>query len=160
MAQFRFRLQSIVAMREAEREQSRREVAELLAAEHTLRDQQRGLEQELGQQQNRGRTPTATGRIDVRRLAATESYVTRLRARLHALHAEAESLGELLVAAQQVLLGAEREVRVLEKLRERQLDDFRRAAARAESKQLDEVAARGGLASDDRESHGAPVNTR
>jgi flagellar protein FliJ len=142
MARYRFRLKTLLAMREAERESCRAQLAEVLTAERALDDKKQSIENELFCQRSRSRARLAPGRIDLNALTTADGYERGLRSRLRAINADAAALAVSVVERRQALAAADREVRALEKLRDRQLEDFRRDSARAETKELDEAASR------------------
>ncbi len=140
MSVFHFRLKTLLAIRQSTRQARRAQLADGLAAQRDL-DRARGeLQQQLIDQ---GQLPTpGDGRraIDIERLAARDRYRGTLRARLASLAQEAAALSAEIEARQQALAEAEREVRMLDKLRERQYERFRYEQARRENNAADEVA--------------------
>jgi flagellar export protein FliJ len=78
----------------------------------------------------------------LQKLRGASSYETVLRAELAAL-VENEQLAQAEVArCQQALLEAQRDLEALDKLRDRRSAEFHAEAARRETRQFDEVAAR------------------
>jgi flagellar protein FliJ len=142
MARFRFRLKTLLAVREAERESCRAQLADVLTAERAVLDKKQALENELFRQRSRARARLAPGRIDLGALATADGYERLLRSRLSAVNSDAVALAVTIAERQQALALADSEVRALEKLRDRQLEDFRRESALAEAKELDEAASR------------------
>jgi flagellar export protein FliJ len=142
MPRFRFRLQILLAMREADRETRRAELAAVLADLRTLDQRRSGLEHQLAGAQQFFRSGAQPGRIDIERLQSTQHYEHALRAELKSIAQRGQALAVEIDKRQQAVAAAEREVAVLEKLRDRQADQFRQHEARAETRQFDEVAAR------------------
>jgi flagellar FliJ protein len=142
MSRFQFRLKSLLAVRETTRDLRRAELAESLALDRGLNEREAALQRELDDQNQWFRRGAAPGPLDVDRLSTGHRYQLLLRSQARALAGERQSLALEIERRRQALLDADREVRVLEKLRERQFEHFRRQQAAAEVKQLDEAAAR------------------
>jgi flagellar FliJ protein len=142
MARFQFRLKTLYAIREATRDERRAQLAEAYAADRKLKDRRAALEQELNEQQQWFRAGIAPGRVDVDRLLTVNRYELVVCAEINVVTQHEQTLAEEIERRRQTLLAADREVRVLEKLRERQLEQFRQQQALAEMKEIDEVAAR------------------
>jgi flagellar FliJ protein len=142
MPHFEFRLKTLLAVREAARDLARTQLAESLAEQDALSRRRAQLERELNDQKQWLRRDMAPGRIDVDRLATVNRYELVLGRELCAIAGVEQSLSLEIEGRRQALVEADREVRVLEKLRERQFEQFRQQQALAEVKQFDEVAAR------------------
>jgi flagellar FliJ protein len=142
MAKFRFRLASVLRLRESARDEKRAKLAEAYAALQKLEDRRRELLEEsrqLAQWQIGASSGTS---LNVDRILDAQRYQGVLQTELHvvgqqksAVESEAEKRREALVAADQ-------DVKVLEKLREHQFARFTQELAAQQMKQLDEVAAR------------------
>ena len=84
---------------------------------------------------------TATGPVDIDLFVGASRYEAILRAELAAIAGMRQRWPPKSSGAQQALMAADRDVRMLEKLHEKQRELHRQAKA-AEMKQLDEFAAR------------------
>ena len=84
----------------------------------------------------------ATGQINLDVLLGTSRYDAIMRAELAAIAAHQATLAEEIERRQQAVLAADREVRMLEKLRDKQRELHQAGQALAEMKELDEIAAR------------------
>ena len=142
MARFAFRLNSLLHVRQAERDQRQSLLAAALAEERQLQARRAVLEGDLRAQLGRARAVIGPGALDVAGLESAHRYASNLRAQLAALAEGEQALSQEINHRRQAVVEADREVRVLEKLRERQQQQHRTEQARAESKQLDEIAAR------------------
>jgi flagellar FliJ protein len=142
MAQFQFRLKTLLAMRESLRDERKAELAETQAALRSLNDRQAALARELDEQKQRCRAGTAPGRVDVGGLMTTHRYELVLREELTTLADQEQVLAADIELRRQAVVAADGEVRVLEKLHEKKFEQFRQQQAQVENKQLDEVAAR------------------
>jgi len=140
MARFKFRLDSLLRLREATRDQRRRHLGEALSAEAILRQRRLALEKNIDLARGEARQATAPGPLNVDELLSAQRYELTLRGQLALLEQQASQLETEIAARRQALVEADREVRVLEKLRERHLDRFRMEQTRAAAKQMDEIA--------------------
>jgi flagellar FliJ protein len=105
-----------------------------------LRDEERLLQQQQASALQRGRQLKSPGAADVDALLQTHRYELVLAAQRRQLVAQIAQVEAESERRRQVLVEADRQVRVLEKLREKQATAHRRQAERLEAKQLDEVA--------------------
>jgi flagellar FliJ protein len=141
MARFQFRLKALLAVREATRDERRVELAEAQAESSELNERRAGVERELAKQQELFRSGTSPGRLDVDRLKTAHGYDLVLRQELRVLTEHEQTLTAEIERRREALVAADREVRILEKLRERQHEQFRQQQMVRETKHLDEVAA-------------------
>ncbi|HZZ73861.1 MAG TPA: flagellar export protein FliJ [Pirellulales bacterium] len=142
MSAFRFRLATLLKMREAVRDQRRAALAEALHAIALLDEQLNRLRSDLGDQKQQLHAAARPGRVDVDRLLEAQRYefvllgeITRLSQQRQTVSTEAENRREALVVA-------DREVKVLEKLREKQQLRQRAQDEREDIKRFDEIAGR------------------
>jgi flagellar FliJ protein len=136
------RLNTIRKLREQTRDERRRDVAQALEAERILLAQLRDVEAEIEATRDRTRRLGEVGALDVEQLIHSRRYESLLKSQLAALHAQLKQVNEELERRRQLLVEADREVKVLEKLEERARQQEEYRAARREARQLDEVAIR------------------
>jgi len=141
MSSFHFRLETLLRLRMAERDERRADLAKALRAEGVLQGELRQIETEQLQARAKVREQSAPGAADVDGLLQTNRYQLVLKAQRGQLEGQLVQVRAELERRRQALLEADRGVRVLEKLRERQLAAHRDREARLEIKVLDEVAA-------------------
>jgi flagellar protein FliJ len=137
---FRFRLQTLLRLRMAERDQRRADLAKAIRAEQMLRDQQQQLANERDDLTGRGRRLKAPGSADVDALLQTHRYELVLTAKARQLTTQIEQITVESERRRLALVEADRQVHVLEKLRDRQALAERQSQERLEHKELDEVA--------------------
>ncbi len=142
MARFKFRLKTLLTLREADRDQRRAQLAEAYAADRKLKQRREELEYELSVQGEQFRHGISPGRVDVDWLLAANRYELVVRAELNVIAGHEKTLAAEIERRREAVVAADREVRVLEKLRERQLTEHQQQQALAEMKHLDEVAVR------------------
>lgn len=140
MPQFKFRLESLIKLREAERQQRRTELAEAFHAESLLRRQAEQLEQDIRDMEKRSRVISSPGRVHVDRVLDTHRYKLMLKSQIMMLGQKEAQLQTEIERRRAALATADRDVRVLEKLRERKKEEHDAAEQHRELKQLDEVA--------------------
>jgi flagellar protein FliJ len=140
MARFRFRLQTLRRLREMHRDEQRGRLATAFEAERILAEQRCQVAGELVALNESRRKLIQLGSLDVNQLLASQRYQLTLEAQSRTLAEQAEKLAAEVDRRRQALVEADREVRVLDKLEDRQRRQYKEAAARAETKTLDEVA--------------------
>lgn len=140
MASFQFRLESVLKVRQADRQQRQLELAEALQAQDVVRRQVAQLEREHRELDEHCRSNMRPGAIDVDRLRDVQRYRILLASRLRTLELKVGQLAAEVERRRQILVEADRQVRVLEQLRARKREEFEVAELRREVLTLDEVA--------------------
>ena len=135
MPRFEFRLKSLLTIREAQRDLQRLQLAEARAMHDKLIEQRTALRQEMIDQMQFIRSGMAPGQtVDVQRLAWGHRYELVVREKLSAL-AEQEQAAEAEVARRrESLLAPTATCERSKSCRERQLEEFRKQQASAESR--------------------------
>jgi flagellar FliJ protein len=141
MPTFKFRLTTMLRLREATRDERRGLLAQAYAAQQKLADQRQELERQIGEHRS-GKLQGAKGRLDVDRLLDANRYQLVLQAEMNVLTRQEAALEAETEKRRQALVIADRDVRVLEKLREKQYQRFLEQEAVLQGKQLDEIAGR------------------
>jgi flagellar FliJ protein len=142
---FRFRLETLLRLRMAERDQRRTDLAKALRAEAMLQGEERKLQAEQRTLTEQSRSLKAPGAANVEALLATHRYEGLLSVQAKQIAAQLAQVSAETERRRLVLVEADREVRVLEKLRERQADVHRTNEQRQEAKAFDELATLGHL---------------
>jgi len=140
MAKFRFRLETLLRLRIAERDQRRAELTEILAAEYRLREQQTEIGEEIEVTYEMGRADVREGRIDIDRLTAAQRQVAHFTRLLAEKHQLMEQLQPHIQKRREALVEADHEVRILEKLKEKQTERHQQNLDTMDSKLMDEIA--------------------
>ncbi len=143
MPQFRFRLETLLRMRIAERDQRRSDLAKALRAEEVLRNEERQLATEQTQLALEARRQKSPGAANVDRLLQTHRYEMVLAARGRQLATQLSEVAAESERRRLALVEADRQVRILEKLRERQGLAHRVRQEQLQTKQFDELASLG-----------------
>jgi flagellar export protein FliJ len=162
MATFRFRLATLLRLREATRDERRADLAQALEADARLQARELAIAAELeaikAQQRERTSRSPAFGHgtevpydeqdnevvrgLDVDWLLDAQRYELALGLEQKALAADRQVLAKEIEKRRQALVEADREVRVLEKLRDVQQERHRAKEEHQEMKQIDEAATR------------------
>lgn len=140
MAQFRFRLQTVLRLREAERDRRRSELAEALAAEELLAAQLARIQAELEALRGHLARAAAPGSISVEKLLEGRRYELTLQAQMRLLETERTKIVAEIERRRLALTQAENNVKILEKLRDRRYAQWQRAENRRNLQSLDEQA--------------------
>jgi len=140
MAKFKFRMATLLRLREAARDQRRTELAEAYRIDDVLKQRRGQISGTLTDLQIECRHVAGPGTVDVDRLVEAQRYELALKAQRNELDRQREAVAAEIERRRQTLVEANRDVRVLEKLREKQSGRHRREENRREIKQLDEVA--------------------
>ncbi len=140
MPKFTFRLSALLGLRESRRDECRAALAEAYRIDDVLRKQFEGLGRELDALREFCRLKASPGIVDIDKLVEAQRYELVARAQQRHVAQQRETVAAEIERRRQALVEADREVRVLEKLRERQIEQHRREEDLREVKRLDEVA--------------------
>ncbi len=142
MANFRFRLTTLLKLREALRDERRASLAEAQYALDLLDEQIAKLQNEVRDLKQEYQTIGRPGKLSVDRLLDAQRYELVLLGELKHFGQQRETvLGEV-ARRREVLVEADRDVKILEKLREKQAQRLLQEDDLKEMKRLDEVAGR------------------
>jgi flagellar export protein FliJ len=141
MARFRFRLETIERLRHAEREERRRALAEAHQAEDELNRLVEDVHSQIEQTRQRRQASALPGPTSVDRLLDAHRYALGLQAQAQGLLEKQELLAAEVARRREALVEADRQVRVMERLREIHRTRRLREERKQENKRLDEVAA-------------------
>ena len=148
MAKFRFRLATLQKLREIHRDELRSKLAEAVHAQQIFEEQFAQVATEIANLELMRRKAVTSSSINVDSLLEAQRYQgvlivqqVKMREQMRLLSAEVDRRRGAVVEA-------DRQVKVLEKLHEHKLEEHRKEQQRAETKVLDEVAARRGEEAD------------
>jgi flagellar export protein FliJ len=142
MPSFRFRLSTLLRLREAWRDERRTHLAEAQQAEQLVLHRIAEIERELAELQRRALDAARPGTVNVDRLAEAARYEMILKVERQSADQQRQAVAAEVQKRRETLVAADREVRVLEKLRDTQRERHREEETRQETKRLDEMAAR------------------
>jgi len=140
MAKFKFRLKTLLRLRDAARDRRRLELAEAYRADDVIRQQQERVEEDLNELTRQTRDACGPGELNVDRLLDARRYELVLKAQGKFLGRQRQAVQTEIEKRRDALVEANRGVRVLEVLREKLHRRHQEEANRQSIKQLDEVA--------------------
>jgi flagellar FliJ protein len=140
MPKFKFRLATLMRLRENTRDERRSELAEAYRVDDLIKQRIESLVAEMDSLKTQRRATAGPGTVDVDSLVEAQRYEAALKTQQAQFKEQRQAIAGEIQSRQQRLVEANREVRVLEKLREKQLDKYRKEENRREAKVLDEVA--------------------
>jgi len=140
MADYHFKLQTVLRLRITERDSRLAELAKAHRAEEILREQQAKLSGEIAASQAATRQMSEPGQANIDGLLQLHRYELVLKIQGQQLSAQLVQVQAESERRRLAVVEADRQVRVLEKLRERQRMQHQVTLAKRETKQLDEVA--------------------
>jgi flagellar protein FliJ len=142
MNTFTFRLATLLKLRENERQQRQVELGQALEAERILQQQADGIAAEIGAAKDNLRAAAAPGEVSADAVLELQRYTLQLRAHAHLIAEQAARIRAEVERRRGVLTEADRQVRILEKLRDKQAAAFRAELEHREVKLLDEIGQR------------------
>jgi flagellar export protein FliJ len=140
MGSYKFRLETLRKVREASRDERRAALGEAFRAAEVLAGRRMELVAQQAELRDLQRSVASGRYLDVNRLLEAQRYELVLKARGDELAKQTTLLAAEIERRRQTLVEADREVRVLELLDERQRREHNRQQARREGRQLDEAA--------------------
>ncbi len=140
MPAYRFRLATLLKLRETTRDERRGQLAEAQRIETLIEEQLREVEQTFARLLADRTRSSSPGLINVDWLIDAQRYELTLRAKDRDLRQQLNSVRLEVERRRQTLAEADREVRVLEKLRESQQQRHATDELLSEQKMLDEAA--------------------
>jgi flagellar FliJ protein len=142
MSTFRFRLETVLKLRRAALDEQRAKLAEAFRAEALLREHEEEIQRQSIETQQERRNAALRGAVNVDAALRAQRHQLLLLAQRQALLEQRQTLSEAIQQRQRLVIEADRDVKVLEKLRERRLAEHGAAEQLRDVKQLDEIAAR------------------
>jgi flagellar FliJ protein len=144
MAKFRFRLATLQKLREIQRDELRSKLVEAVQAQQILEEQLAQVAGDIQSLLEMRRSAVQSGTLQVDPLLEAQRYQGVLYAQQDKMREQIRLLSAEVERRRQAMVEADRQVKVLEKLHERKLAEHHAKQLVAETKVLDEVAARAG----------------
>ena len=139
MKKFVFQLESLLRYRENQRDLCRQVLAQILAEQQRLRQSRLALEQQRTDLLDEMRQLGERGEVDIDRSAARRYYAGQMLGEIRAVDRNGEVVAEQLARCRQTLVQADRDVKALEKLREKRETEFQYEQQRREHRELDDI---------------------
>jgi flagellar FliJ protein len=145
MEPFRFRLATVLHLRVAARDERRTELGRAQRAAEVLREQQRKINAEIAENQDAlrrlmQRQAASSSGVSVDSLLNANRHSLVLKSQLVQLDKQQDQIAAEITKRQAVLVEADRDVRVLEKLQEKQQAEYETRSLALEQRELDEIA--------------------
>jgi flagellar protein FliJ len=140
MSTYRFRLATLLRLRENLRDECRQQLSVAQKAEDILVNRITELNDNLAELRRQSHVACRPGTINIDRLLDTGRYEFALKAQRQAADEQRQAVQLEVERRRQSLVEADREVKTLEKLREQQLTRHRLEENRREIKRLDATA--------------------
>jgi flagellar FliJ protein len=129
-------------LRESERDERRESLAQAYRADQVLQQNQESIQTELQENQRQVHDCVSPGPISVERLLGRHRYELVLQTQLRQLQRQRQAIAGEIERRRQVLVEADRELKILEKLRERHMQEHTFQQQKIDLRQLDEIALR------------------
>ncbi len=142
---FQFQFQKLLELRRNARDLCRDELAQACQAERLLRDEMEGIAAEQVQVQKSIRKASQPGSVPIDQLIGAHRYQLALAAQLRTLEHRSAQLAIQIECSRERLSEAQRQLRVIERLFEKQKTRHQQKIAAQERRHLDEVALRSAL---------------
>ena len=139
MKQFQFKFQALLNYREYRRNLCRLYLAEVLANDRDLVSQRRSLERNRNDQISELRDLSREGDVNIDRSASRRYFAGQLSGEMQLVDKNRSLIAQQLVLCRQALSKADQDVKVLEKLEEKQREEFYYDEERREAHELEEV---------------------
>lgn len=136
---FLFRLETVLKVRKQREDACKRAVAERLRRISAVQAEIGSLRTQINTEIGAFREAHAVGRLDMTQIARHRHWLIHLHQGVLMAQAGLHELRQKLVEDRKVLTEARKQTRVLEKLKERQLERHRQALNRAEAVENDEI---------------------
>lgn len=140
MSRFRFRFDSLLRLRESERDAARQEIADAFQAMGILQQQRTDLEQQRQQLRDAAAQRLANSAISVDTMLNQGRYDVQLAAEIQGLTSNIAAVETEIQRRQSRLQAADIEVKRLERLRETQHQQWTAEEQAAQQADLDEIA--------------------
>ena len=136
---FRFRLEALLKLRHSLEDEAQRHMARMIALEDAAQARITELRAAMGETiDSRRLVPHQV--VDLERLRASERFLLVLERRLEWATQELTQARELVSAARQALVKAHQDHLMLQRLKERRLEQHNHEVILAEAKDMDEIA--------------------
>jgi len=132
-------LESLLRFRENQRNRCRQLIAEVLADDRRLIDTRTQYEQHRAEILNEMRTLGQTGSFDISKVSSRRFHASQLTAQMSGIDEQRKLLSQQIELCRQALVKSDQEVKVLEKLKERQQQEFKEHLILQENREREEL---------------------
>ena len=136
------RLQPLIKLRKATRDERRADLAKAYQAEQILQQRIDHIQTDIEQTRKDVHSMSEPGELNVDQILHGQRYEMLLKLQQREIEQQQEQLQVEVERRRQALIEADRELRVLEKLQEKKMAELLAHEQKLESRHLDEVASR------------------
>lgn len=123
---FQFKLQAVQKVNEFKRDSEKQTLADLLAQQNALTAEEESLQKRLTDSQEERENLMRSGTLDVTQLQAYFQFESHLKEKLEEVRQKQNALTEVVEDQRETVLQAEQEVKKLEKLEEKQREEYKK----------------------------------
>ena len=123
---FQFKLQAVQKVNEFKRDAEKQTLADLLTQQNALAAEEEALQKELADSQTEREKLMRGGTLDVAQLQAYYQFESHVKEKLAEIRQKQNALTEVIEGQRETLLQAEQEVKKLEKLEEKQREEYKK----------------------------------
>ena len=123
---FQFKLQAVQKVNEFKRDAEKQTLADLLAQQNALAAEEESLQKELADSQAEREKLMSSGTLDVAQLQAYYQFESHVKEKLEEIRQKQNALTQVIEGQRETVLQAEQEVKKLEKLEEKQREEYRK----------------------------------
>ena len=139
MARFNFRLNSVLNYRKTLRQQAQRNLADAYQQQQQANEELQAAQLEIDQLVNQMRDSAKQKQLDLDFALGGQRHHAKLKADMKKVADKLEQAGTEVERCRQDLIEADRDVKALEKLHDRQLADHRQQTAKHEAAEIDDI---------------------
>ena len=123
---FQFKLQAVQKVNEFKRDAEKQTLADLLAQQNALAAEEETLQKELADSQAERENLMRGGTLDVAQLQAYYQFESHVKEKIEEVRQKQNALTEVIEGQRETVLQAEQEVKKLEKLEEKQREEYKK----------------------------------
>ena len=123
---FQFKLQAVQKVNEFKRDAEKQTLADLLAQQNSLAAEEETLQKKLADSQAERKNLMRGGTLDVAQLQAYCQFESHVKEKLEEIRQKQNALTQVIEGQRENVLQAEQEVKKLEKLEEKQREEYKK----------------------------------
>ena len=123
---FQFKLQAVQKVNEFKRDAEKQTLADFLAQQNALAGEEETLQKKLADSQAEREKLMRGGTLDVAQLQAYSQFESHVKEKLEEIRQKQNALTETIEGQRENVLQAEQEVKKLEKLEEKQREEYKK----------------------------------
>ena len=123
---FQFHLQAVQKVNEFKRDAEKQTLADLLTQQNALAAEEETLQKELADSQAEREDLMRSGTLDVTQLQAYFQFESHVKEKLEEVRQKQNALTQVVEGQREMVLQAEQEVKKLEKLEEKQREEYKK----------------------------------